>query len=330
MSGNHNHSHAAEQMAQACNNFLDSLSSQQKARANLQYLTLERMYWYYPPGNRNGLPLRDMDEGQRELAYAMVESSLTEESYKKACLIIDHEAVLGPLEKEEGRITFDRNPLLYYFTVFGDLTNSKDPWGWRVEGHHVSLHFSVLGDKVISSTPFFYGANPAEVRKGPKQGLRILDARQDLAFEFMNNLDKGQRSKAVIHDDAPWDILTYNSSKVVIPWEEGIAGRNLNGTQREILMALITEYVSQVREDVAEQKMDSIREQGLDGFHFAWAGPVGDMRKPHYYRIHSGNFVVEYDNRQNGANHIHSVLRDVENDFAQDVMREHLLMYHVL
>ena len=319
---------SARQMAEASSRFLDSLSPDQKAKATFDYLDGERIFWYYPPMNRHGLALRDMEPGQRELAYAVMASGLTADSYQKAKLIIEHEAVLGPLEKEQGTVTFVRDPELYYFTVFGDPSGA-DPWGWRVEGHHVSLHFSIWGGKVISMTPFFFGANPAEVRSGPKSGLRILGARQDMALELMASLDAGQRSKALLYDEAPYDILTYNSSKAVFPREQGLKAAKMSETQKGMLKTLVAEYVNQVRSDLAEQKLAELEEEGYDRLHWAWAGPAKAGEK-HYYRIHGGNFVIEYDNRQNDANHIHSVWRDVQNDFASDVMREHLLMYHVL
>ena len=324
------HREAAAGMTGAASQFLESLSADQTDKATFQYMDGERIFWYYPPLNRHGLALRDMEPHQRELAYAMMATGLTDRSYEQAVQIIDHEEVLGPLEKEAGKKTFVRDPLLYYYTVFGE-PGGKDPWGWRVEGHHVSLHFSIWGDEVISTTPFFFGANPAEVRKGPKKGLRILDTREDLAIELMEELDEGQRKKAVIFDEAPADILTYNASRASLPREQGLAASRMNGTQREILMALVTEYVSQVRTDVSQSKLETLMDEGLDGLHLAWGGPVATARvEPHYYRIHGGNFVVEFDNRQDAANHIHSVWRDVENDFARDVMAEHLLLYHVL
>ncbi|MCH8109791.1 MAG: DUF3500 domain-containing protein [Chloroflexi bacterium] len=315
-------------MNEAGAKFIESLNENQKAKAAYPYLDGERVFWYYPPMNRHGLALRDMDASQRESAYALMATGLTEKSYEQAKQIIEHELVLGPLEKDEGKVTFSRDPELYYFTVFGE-PDGDDPWGWRVEGHHVSLHFSIWGDKVISMTPFFFGANPAEVRKGPKTGLRILGGREDIAFELMNSLDSGQRSKAIIYDEAPLDILTYNSSKVSLPKEEGLSVSKMSGTQREILMGLVTEYVNQVTEELAQQRLATLKEGGFERLHLAWAGST-EMGKAHYYRIHGGNFVVEFDNRQNDANHIHSVWREVENDFAADVLREHLLTYHVL
>jgi len=328
MATQHGQSEAAVEMAEACSSFLQSLNPDQKAKATYEYLDGERIFWYYPPLNRHGLPLRDMDAQQRKLADAVMASGLTEKSHQQAKLIIEHEDVLGPLEKEQDKVTFVRDTERYYFTVFGK-PGGPDPWGWRVEGHHVCLNYSIWGNKVISVTPFFFGANPAEVRKGPKKGLRILGAREDLAFELMESLDSGQRSKTIIYDEAPLDILTYNSSKVSLPREEGLPASRMSGTQKEMLMALLTEYVSQVRSDVAQEKLDVFKERGIDHIHLAWAGPV-DKSKAHYYRLHGGDFMVEFDNRQDGANHIHSVWRDVENDFAQDVLREHLLLYHVI
>ena len=324
-----NKSTAAIQMKLAAAKFLDSLNNDQKALATFHYLDGERLFWYYPPLNRHGLSLRDMDSEQRAFAFDLMRTGLTERSYAQAKQIIDLENVLGPLEKEAGLVTFVRNPELYYFTIFGNPSDNGNPWGWRVEGHHISLHFSIWDKQVMSMTPFFFGSNPAEVRKGPKAGLRILGDREDMGFEIMESLDSNQQSKALIYDKAPWDILTYNSSKAILPKEEGLSMSRMNGSQKEIMMSLITEYVSQVRSDLAIQKLESLNENGMDNLHFAWAGPV-EKSKAHYYRIHGGDFVVEFDNRQNEANHIHSVWRDVENDFGQDVLREHLLAYHVL
>lgn len=324
----HAHAQAAADMAAAAAAWLNSLSPEQRAKATYEYMDGERVFWYYPPLNRHGLALRDMDDEQRKRAYGIMESGLTPRAYKQASQIIDHETILGKLEKERGVVSFVRDPELYYFTVFGE-PGGEDPWAWRVEGHHVSLHYSVWGDNVISTTPFFFGANPAEAPQGPQQGLRILGDRQDLAMELVNGLTSEQRRRAVIYPEAPYDILTYNSSRAVFPQEEGLPGSQMNGAQREMLMTIINEYVTTIREDVAQDKLNAIREQGLDDFYFAWGGGLENNTK-HYYRIHGGNFIVEYDNRQNDANHIHSVLRDEENDFANDVLREHLLLYHVL
>ncbi|MCH8799958.1 MAG: DUF3500 domain-containing protein [Chloroflexi bacterium] len=319
---------AVGQITDAAKAFVNSLNAEQKAKATFEYMDGERVFWYYPPMNRHGLALRDMEPAQRELAMAVLASGLTPESYEQAKLIIEHEEVLGPLEKEKGIVSFRRDVELYYFTIFGE-PGGKDPWGWRVEGHHISIHFSIMDDKVISTTPFFFGVNPAEVRKGPKNGLRILGGREDLAFDLMNSLDEKQVEESIICETAPADIVTFNASKASLMTYEGLPASKMNGAQKELLMALVSEYVNQVRSDLAGQKLADLEKTGLDHLHFAWAGPVS-KDEPHYYRIHGGDFVVEFDNRQDGANHIHSVWRDVENDFAADVLRDHLILYHVL
>jgi hypothetical protein len=322
------HATAAREMRDAAGTFVNSLSSEQKQQGMFEYMDGERIFWYYPPLKRHGLLLNNMDHNQQELAYSLMQTGLSEEAGKQARLIMNHELILGPLEVENNRVTYPRDPLLYSWTIFGDPAGS-DPWGWRVEGHHVSLHYSIWQDRVLSMTPFFFGANPARVPKGAQEGMRILSNRQDLAFELMNSMDKNQLSKAIIYDDAPSDILTFNSSQVSLPKEEGLSATQMSGAQKEVLTGLISEYVTRIRPDLAQERLDYIlNDGGIDRIHIAWGGPV-DMGQPHYYRLHGGKFVVEYDNRQDGANHIHSVWRDVANDFAGDVLREHLLMYHI-
>ena len=138
-----------------------------------------------------------MEEDQISLAFELLSTGLTEKSYQQAKQIISLESILGPIEKAAGKITFKRDPKLYYFTIFG-IPGQKDPWGWRVEGHHISIHFSIWGNEIISMTPFFFGSNPAEVRSGPESGLRILKEREDIAFELINSLDKSQKRNARI------------------------------------------------------------------------------------------------------------------------------------
>ena len=324
----HPHAYVSAAMVDSARRWLASLDAAQRSKATYHYLDGERIFWYYPPLNRHGLPLRDMDDRQRALALELLATGLTGDANRQARLIIEHEDVLGPLEAESGQTTWPRDPRLYYWTVFGE-PGRAEPWGWRAEGHHLSVHYSIWGDQVIAVTPFFFGANPAEVRKGPKEGLRILARREDLAIDLINSLDAGQRRKAVIHDKAPWDILGYNASKQPVHNDEGLAGREMNGTQQEILMTLIAEYVNGVPAPVAEQRLAAIRDTGLDDYRLIWAG-APDRARDHYYRIHGGQFIVEFDNIQNGANHIHSVWRDVENDFAQDVLRDHRMLYHIL
>ena len=321
-------SNLAHQMTVAGVNFYNSLSDNQKNITFFDYLDGERLFWYYPPLNRHGLPIRDMEEDQISLAFELLSTGLTEKSYQQAKQIISLESILGPIEKAAGKITFKRDPKLYYFTIFG-IPGQKDPWGWRVEGHHISIHFSIWGNEIISMTPFFFGSNPAEVRSGPESGLRILKEREDIAFELINSLDKSQKRNAIIYPEAPYDILTYNSSRVSLPKEEGLKVSKMSKSQKTILNKLLGEYVNQVPDELSKVKLEKISNYGIDNLFFAWGGRQS-LESKHYYRIHGGNFLVEFDNNQNQANHIHSVWRDVENDFGYDILREHLLAYHVI
>jgi hypothetical protein len=321
-------SHLAQKMIIAAENFYNSLSDNQKGMTFFNYLDGERLFWYYPPLNRHGLPLRDMDETQISLAFELLSTGLTKKSYLQAKQIINLETILGPLEKSQGKVSFKRDPALYYFTIFG-TPNQNDLWGWRVEGHHISIHFSIWKNKIISMTPFFFGSNPAEVKAGPARGLRVLKEREDIAFELINSLDLSQKNIAVIYPEAPYDILTYNSSKVSLPKEEGLKVSKMNKTQKNILCKLLSEYLDQVPKALSTKKFDKLENYGIDNLFFAWGGGK-ESGKKHYYRIHGGDFVVEFDNYQNDANHVHSVWRDVENDFGYDILKEHLLAFHVL
>ena len=213
---------AAAQMAAAARRFLDSLTAEQKAMAAFEYMDGERMYWYYPPINRHGLALRDMDANQRELAFSLLESGLTPRSYEQARQIIEHEDVLGPLEKEMGMITFVRDVELYYFTISaspGPVTR-----GAGAARGITSRCTSASGATTSSRSPRSFRRQSREVRKGPKQGLRILGDREDLAFNLMESLNPGQQATATIYDEAPLDILTYNSTKVSFPFRpQGLA-----------------------------------------------------------------------------------------------------------
>ena len=315
-------------MRSAATTFVNSLDAEQRETAVFDFMDGERIFWYYPPTNRHGLPLRDMSDAQRTLAMQLMEAGLGARAYEQAVGIIDLEVILGEIERAAGRKSFRRDPELYYWTIFGDPTQDESPWGWRVEGHHISLNYALWGDGLLALTPWFFGTNPAEVRDGPQAGLRILDRREDDAFALMNSLDAEQSSQAVIYADAPWDILTFNASRAVMPAYQGLPASQMDADQRALLDRLIDIYVDQAPPDLAANRRQRYA-SARDGMHFAWAGPV-QQGEPHYYRIHGGDFLVEFDNRQNGANHIHSVWRDVENDFANDVLGEHLILYHVL
>ena len=317
-----------KKMQDAASSFYDNLDAKARNKALFHYLDGERIFWYYPPLNRHGLPLKDMTKELKSLVFTLLETGLSSDAFNQTLQIINHELILKELEIRENIKTFVRDPERYYFTIFGN-PKSKDPWGWRFEGHHVSIHFSIWSDKIISVTPLFLGVNPAEVKDGDSKGLRILKKREDLAFELVNSMSKDQHHIATIYENTPKDIITYNSSRVTVPVVEGISWDELKIGQQKLLKLLIAEYVNQVNPNLVKSKLEYLESNTLNSVKFGWAGGI-NLGEAYYYRIHGGNLFIELDNYQSGANHVHSVWRDVENDFAQDVLRKHLLSYHVL
>jgi hypothetical protein len=248
-----------------------------------------------------------------------------------ATAIMELETVLNALEAAQraeasgrgGRrgTALVRDPVRYFFSVFG--TPAKGPWGWRVEGHHVSLHFTVVNGTAVASSPQFFGSNPAEVREGPKKGLRILAAEEDTARALLTALDDGQRAKAVINPAAPNDIATMNMLDINPLMPAGITADALRPNQRELLMKIVDAYTSAMAPDIAADRMAQLKKAGVERISFAWAG-AAERGQRHYYRVQGPTFLIEYDNTQNNANHIHSVWRDFEGDFGRDLLREHL------
>jgi hypothetical protein len=310
-------------MATAGRALLDGLKPEQRAKAALPFEGEERFNWHFVPRERHGLPFKEMDAGQRKRAHAFLQTGMSHAGYLKATTIISLEEVLRDLEGGQGPV---RDPERYYFTFFG-APSERDTWGWRVEGHHLSLNFTVVGGRLIASTPQFLGANPAEVKEGPRKGLRTLPAEEDLARELLKSLDASRRAKAVIATEAPRDIITGASRKAEIGPAQGLAVEGMDRRQRGLLLALLDEYARAMPEAVAQERLRRLREAGIEKIHFAWAGGA-ERGQPHYYRLHGPTFLVEYDNTQNNANHIHTVWRDFEGDWGLDLLRQHYETAH--
>jgi len=307
----------AEEMAGAANNFLAALNADQRAKAVYEIKDEERFDWHFIPKPRKGLPIKEMSPAQRNLAHALLSTGLSQRGYAKAATIMSLEQVLFDLEKQKGPA---RDAEVYYFTVFGAPGNSA--WGWRVEGHHISLNFTVAGSRVLAVTPSFMGANPGEIREGPRKGLRVLGAEEDLARQLVKSLDAGQLKTALIGTDAPCEIITGNDRKAKNLEPLGVAMSALTQPQKDLLLSVVKEYVFRYRNEIAEPDLQRIRQAGDEKLHFAWAGGL-ELGQPHYYRIQGPTFLMEYDNTQNNANHVHTVWRDLQNDFGGDPLREH-------
>lgn len=332
---------ASVEMEQAAKAFLSALSDEQKSKATFAFDAPfealasrpvattnpslpppdERRNWHFIPRARKGLPIKEMTTEQRLLAHALLATGMSHRGYAKAVSIMSLESILAILEKDRvgGAV---RDPELYFFSIFG--TPGKEPWGWRVEGHHLALNFTAAGGAAPVMTPSFFGTNPGEVKEGPRAGTRILGVEEELGRSLVKSLDEAQRKKAIILAEAPKEILNVpgrNDSK-----PEGIPWGELKEDQRDTLRKLVFEYLFRHRPDVAGEEMKRIG-KNLAGLHFAWAGGL-ERGEPHYYRVQGGSFVLEYDNVQNGANHVHCVWRDFDRDFGADLLAEHYKASH--
>ena len=268
----------------------------------------------------------DMTQRQQDDADALTAASLSAAGIRKARAIMAHETILGNLETSAGTLRFDRSPGLYHFSIFGQ-PGGPDPWGWQVDGHHLSLNITVVEGKKISVTPSFFGANPAVVPRGPHEGLRILPEEEDAGRSLLESLDAEQMDQCTIYPAAPPDIVTRASRRARIEPAVGLPASAMTDDQRERLVRLIEVYVKRSPEDTAAEQMRKIHDAGLQSVRFGWAGSR-HRGQAHYYRVHGPTFLIEYDNTQDRANHIHSVWRDMEGDFGADMLREHYREAH--
>jgi hypothetical protein len=316
---------SAANMSKAAAQFLDGLSADQRAKAALPFDGEERLRWHFIPNEmfpRKGLMIKDMNETQRRLAHDLLRTGLSARGYNKITSIIELEDILKAIETG-GKMA--RNKEEYLFSVFG-TPGTKGAWGWRVEGHHISLRFTIADGAVsrnLSSTPMFLGANPAEVRDGDKKGLRVLGDEEDAARALVMALSADQQKQAIINAVAPTDILTMNKNDIAPLPDQGVTFASLQPAQQALLRRLIEVYTATMEADVAAERLAKITAAGMDKVRFAWAGET-EKGKKHYYSIQGPTFLVEYDNTQNNGNHIHSVWRDFNGDFGRDVLREHL------
>lgn len=308
---------AAEEMAEAANDFLASLKPDQQTNAVFDLKSDERMNWFFVPKDRAGLSFKQMTKAQRNLAHALLDSGLSQRGYVKATTIMSLELVLFDLENKSPK----RDPGLYYVSIFGKpgATNS---WGWRVEGHHLSINFTIANGKDISTTPSFFGSNPGEVKEGRRKGVRALANEEDLGRKLVKSFSNEQMKVVIFSTNAPKEVITGNSRKAKALELDGLPQEKMTVEQRELLMKLIKEYLFRHRFEIVEADLAKIEKAGVEKIYFAWAGGI-ERGEPHYYRIQGPTFLMEYDNTQNDANHVHTIWRDFENDFGADILKSH-------
>ena len=311
----------AEEMIDRARHFLVSLDPDQRDQATFAFGDDERLNWHFIPRDREGLPYGEFTPPQRRLADRLLGTALSHEGISKALGIMYLEQILY---EREGRDIRDSDR--YYFTVF-DEPSSSGAWGWRVEGHHLSLNLTLNDGEVIATSPAFMGSNPAIAGEGKHEGLEVLAAEQTVARELLALFDGGAREKVIFDAEAPPDILTGHDRVAEAGEPLGVATRDMTDEQADKLVELLQVYTGRLRLDLAKDEFDKIKAAGLQDIHFAWAG-TAEPGEAHYYRIHGPTFLIEYDNTQNDANHIHTVWRDLEGDFGRDLLGEHYTNSH--
>ena len=314
------HAHpAAHDMARAAATFLDALTPEQRTSAQRDFDDDAREDWHFVPRRRAGLTLGEMTPEQRSHAFAVVRSALSAEGFDKVSGIVALESVLARLEGG-GAASF-RDPDRYTLLIAG----TPDPhgtWAWRFEGHHLSLNITIVRGEAFAVTPSFFGANPAEIPSGPERGRRVLRDEEDIARALMHSFSEEQRTRAWLSRTAPREIITGADRRVDPLHPPGIGHDDMSVEQRAELLRLVETYVHRHRAELAERDLARIRAAGVARIHFAWAGGL-ERGEGHYYRVQGPTFLLEYDNTQNGANHIHTVWREFEGDFGRDLLREH-------
>jgi hypothetical protein len=311
--------------------FLKILDNEKLSKAFLPYETEERRNWFFVPIERKGLPLMEMNEVQRDAALKLIKASISESAGKTALSIMQLEIVLKQIEKlpvENNR----RHPGKFYFSVFG-TPDAQKLWGWRIEGHHISLNFSSENGKIISGTPLFFGSNPAIVPEGyPEAGKQLIKQEEILGLDLLHSFTDEQLKKVIISDKSPTEILSSNSAHFLKSdsLKTGISFTEMNKNQQQKLVGLIGFYVERYPFGFANEFMQKIEKAGLDKLVFTWMGAKEAKmgNGGHYYRIQNPVLFIEYDNTQNNANHVHTVIRDLTNDFGEDMLSKHYAEEH--
>lgn len=309
-------------MAGAARAWLAQLDERQRRSAQLAWSSPQRESWHYVPRSRPGVALREMTEGQVAAAWDLLGALLSTRGLTQVRRVLMLEAVLGQLTRNPQF----RDHANYALVIFGDPAG-KGPWAWRFEGHHLSLTTVVAPEHGVAVTPVFFGANPATIPatipgSHAHGGFRLLGAEEDAAFSLVRSLEGNLRAQAVIADRSLGDIVSGPGREASLQRTEGVPLVRLNDAQRTGIMRILELYTGTMREEVAAAALTRVRETGFEELHFAWAGSLAPG-SPHYFRIHGPAALVEYDNTQNGANHVHSVWIDPQGMFGRDLLRAH-------
>jgi hypothetical protein len=313
----------AIEMGRAAKSFLKGLDAEQQKKAAFDFKAEERENWHFIPLDRKGLKLSELTPAQTHYAYALLATGLSQKGMMNATTIMSLEAILAEMENDPVK----RDTQKYYIAVFGEPSAKKETgtWGWRFEGHHLSLNYTIINGNVIT-TPAFFGTNPAHVKKGPRRGTRVLGRLEDLGRALMKSLKEANKP-VVFSEKAPRDIFTGQDRTAKMPEDQGVKASEMTAEQKKKLLAILREFASNGRPEINAPAMKAIVE-AVDDLQFAWAGGL-EKGDPHYFRVVGGKFfLVEYANTQNDANHAHAVWRVFNGDFGRDILKEHVEKEH--
>jgi hypothetical protein len=310
----------AEELVTAAKRFIDTVPA--SLQAKYLFRDAERGNFHFFPIARRGVPLSSLSEGQQQLGYALLASALSHVGNQKALTIMS----LGDYLKEHDKApNLNRDSDRYYFTIFGDPVPGGT-WGYRVEGFHLSINVTVVKGRWISVTPSFFGAIPNVVPDGPRQGLEVLADETGLGRTLAKSFTPKQREIGFgkIPDfltETVGGLTTGNQRRIERDKPKGVAASAMTTQQREVLMKLVRVHIGRIRKELADQDLARIDKAGVEKIHFIWAGGY-EPGEPHHYMIQGPTFLIEYDNTQDGATHVHCVYRDFDNDFG-DALVEH-------
>lgn len=316
-----------DRMRAAAIALLESLDADGWAAVSAPFDVGDHRRWSYLPGDRPGLTLGELTVQQRRYVLDLVDAGCSTRGAADARAVLWTEAIRrGLTQTIPGSAADPLDGQRYFVRVLGDPSGAG-PWGWRLNGHHLALHLTIV-DGDVAASPQFFGAEPATVLAGPHAGRRMLAVEEDLARDLLRKLDAGQRAAAVVAPIAPDDIRTRHDP-VADPAriEGGLAYGEMAGDQRQLLTLLVGQYLGRVAEPVALRSWQDITDAGIERMRFSWAG--GDEHgEGHYYAVTGPTFLIEYDNVQDDANHIHSVWRDLRHDWGADLLAAHYTLGH--
>ena len=323
----------------AASQFLSTLSADQMKQANLPFQDSLRLKWTNLPVGlvpRPGISYGSLSDQSRISYHRLLSAMLSSQGYLKITSIMQLDDILNVLYQE----AFDRKEINqkmldgmkglkwahgnYYIAIWGK-PHDKEPWGLSFGGHHLALNLTQQGDRTTMS-PFFIGTDPSEVKTSKYAGWRVLSKEEDYGFLLINTLTEKQKSKAVLEREVPGDIITNPNASQRITSYYGIAAKEFDDVQKDILKLIIEEYTHNFDHATAHRLSEQIDKTGLDKIYFAWIGAL-ENNKPHYYIINAPDFLIEYDNVgfQHDGNHIHAILREKGNDFGEDILKNHYL-----